>query len=262
MISSSDDASAGRGQAHAQAIDPEQDLAARRRVCELCRDLYGLGWASGTGGGFSLRQGERIYVAPSGVPKERIAPEEIFVLDRGGQVLEPGRPSEAGVGGLLGAGTAGLKLSACSPLFMHAYTLRDAGAVLHSHSQNACLASILFGPVFRVRGLEMVKGLVGGHVNEVYEVPVLDNMPYEHELADSLKQAILDFPKTTAVLVRGHGVYIWGRDWVHTKSQAECLDYLFGAAVRLHELGIDPAKLESKRPASLDGKRPAGLTQR
>lgn len=234
----------------------EEDLAARQRVCALCRELYHLGWASGTGGGFSLRQGEKLYVAPSGVPKEHIAPEEVFVLDTDGQVLCPGQPSAQGVGGLLNQSQAEpskaessktsppLKLSACTPLFLHAYKLRNAGAVLHSHSLNACLASLLFAPVFRVRGLEMIKGLQGGHVDEVFEVPIIDNMPYEHELADSLKQALLDFPRTTAVLVRGHGVYVWGRDWVHAKSQAECYDYLFGAAISLRELGLDAAKLD------------------
>jgi methylthioribulose-1-phosphate dehydratase len=223
-----------------------QDLEARRRVCELCRHLYQLGWASGTGGGFSLRQGERLYVAPSGVPKEYIAPEEVFVLDLSGRVLVAGQPSLNGVGGLNHSTTSQLKLSACAPLFLHAYQLRGAGAVLHSHSQNACLASLLLGPVFRVRGLEMVKGIEGGHVDEAYEVPILDNMPYEHELASSLKQAILDFPRSTAVLVRGHGVYIWGRDWVHTKNQAECYDYLFAAAIRLRELGLDPSQLDRR----------------
>lgn len=230
--------------------EQDKDLKARRRVCELCRHLYGLGWASGTGGGFSLRQGDRIYVAPSGVPKERIAPEEVFVLDLDGRVLVPGQPSQDGVGGLLDdpadAKAAPLRLSACTPLFMHAYKLRGAGAVLHSHSQSACLASILLGPVFRIRGLEMVKGIDGGHVDEVFEVPIISNMPYEHELADSLGQAILDFPKTTAVMVRGHGVYVWGRDWISAKNQAECYDYLFATAVRLRELGLDPAGLSRK----------------
>ena len=35
------------------------------------------------------------------------------------------------------------------------------------------------------------------------------------------------------------------RDWIEAKTQAECYDYLFGAAVRMRELGIDPAR----RPA-------------
>ena len=232
---------------HAASVhDPDvdgQDQVARARVCELCRHLYQQGWASGTGGGFSLRHGDRIYVAPSGVPKENIRPEEVFVTDLEGHVLSAGHG----------------RISACTPLFLHAYRLRDAGAVLHSHSLNACLASLVcghdhaHGRVFRVRGLEMVKGLQGGHVDEVYEVPIIDNMPYEHELADSLEEAILRYPNSNAVLVRGHGVYIWGRNWVHTKSQAECYDYLFAASVRLRELGIDAATLRRSHARTKEG---------
>ena len=228
-----DTASSGTGPtAGSQAAEAaHDDHVARSRVCDLCRQLYQLGWASGTGGGFSLRQGQRIYVAPSGVPKESIRPEEVFVTDLNGHVLDHGHG----------------RISACTPLFLHAYRLRNAGAVLHSHSLNACLATLVCaqdsGRVFRVRGLEMIKGLQGGHVDEIYEIPIIDNMPYEHELADSLERAILAYPGSNAVLVRGHGVYIWGRDWVHTKSQAECYDYLFAASVRLHQLGIDAATL-------------------
>jgi methylthioribulose-1-phosphate dehydratase len=211
--------------------DHEQQL--RERVCELCRLLYQMGWASGTGGGFSLRDGERIYVAPSGVQKERIRPEEVFVVDLQGNVLEEGQGS-------------GLKASACTPLFLHAYQQRGAGAVLHSHSLNACLASVLFGQCFRVRGLEMMKGIEGAHADEVHEVPILDNTPFEHELSDSLGAAMTKHPKASAILVRGHGAYIWGRDWAHAKTQAECYDYLFAAAVRLRELGLDPAHLDRR----------------
>jgi methylthioribulose-1-phosphate dehydratase len=236
------------------ATDREADRAARQRVCELCRHMYQFGWASGTGGGFSLRQGDRIYIAPSGVPKETIAPEEIFVVDPWGAVLEAGVAATSGSAGLAcGAPSGGspgspgnLKISACTPLFMHAYTHRGAGAVLHSHSQNACLASIVSGRVLRVRGLEMVKGITGGHVDVVHEVPVIDNVPYEHDLADSLRDAMRAYPRSNAVLVRGHGVYTWGRDWVQTKTQAECYDYLFGMVVRLHQLGIDPASLDRR----------------
>lgn len=209
------------------------DEALRERVCELCRHLYALGWASGTGGGFSLRDGDRIYVAPSGVQKERLRPEQIFVVDLEGRLLSEGQG-------------AGLRVSACTPLFLHAYRQRGAGAVLHSHSLNACLASVVFGRTFRVRGLEMMKGIEGAHADQVHEVPILDNTPHEHELADALGEAIAAHPQTSAVLVRGHGAYIWGRDWVHAKTQAECYDYLFAAAVRLHELGLDPAGLDRR----------------
>ena len=35
------------------------------------------------------------------------------------------------------------------------------------------------------------------------------------------------------------GVYVWGKDWIQAKTQAECYDYLFEAAVRMHGMGLD-----------------------
>jgi ribulose-5-phosphate 4-epimerase/fuculose-1-phosphate aldolase len=36
---------------------------------------------TGTGGGTSIRDGERIYIAPSGVQKELMKPQDLFVMD-------------------------------------------------------------------------------------------------------------------------------------------------------------------------------------
>lgn len=203
------------------AMDP---LQTRELVCELCRHFYGLGWASGTGGGISIRQGGRIYMAPSGVQKERLRPEDIFVLDEDGGVLEdPGN------------GTA---LSQCAPLFLRAYKLRGAGAVLHSHSLHAVLATRLFRDKFVIRDMEMQKGLQGYGAFDTLEVPIIENTAQERDLADALDRAIRDHPKTHAVLVRNHGVYVWGRDWRQAKTQAECYDYLFEAAARMKPLGL------------------------
>lgn len=45
------------------------------------------GWVSGTGGGISVRAGDKIVMAPSGVQKERMVPEDMFVLDASGCVV-------------------------------------------------------------------------------------------------------------------------------------------------------------------------------
>lgn len=85
------------------------------------------------------------------------------------------------------------------------------------------------------------------------------------------------YPKTTAVLVRNHGIYVWGDSWISAKTQvsmlyflcqyyttkkdaplsntsirqrfvfltrnflfqSECYHYLFDAAIKLHQLGLD-----------------------
>ncbi|NEQ41637.1 MAG: methylthioribulose 1-phosphate dehydratase [Okeania sp. SIO3I5] len=209
-------------------------------VCELCRHFYSLGWASGTGGGISIRDEDGIHVAPSGVQKERISPEDVFLLDARvldrAEVLRP-------------AANSNLRMSECTPLFMAAYRLRNAGAVLHSHSIWAMLTAHLCSHngepgVFRSCNLEMQKGLRGRGCFETVEVPIIPNTPRESQLTDSLTVAIEANPDVDAVIVAGHGVYVWGKDWGHAKTQAECYDYLFRAVVEAHRLGL-PIHLEN-----------------
>ena len=47
-------------------------------------------------------------------------------------------------------------------------------------------------------------------------------------------------PTCHAILVRRHGVYVWGDTWLAAKRHAECYDYLFQAAVEMKRHGIDP----------------------
>ena len=55
-------------------------------ICELCRLFYDNNWVTGTGGGVSIRdvEGENknlVYIAPSGIQKERLQPWEMFVAE-------------------------------------------------------------------------------------------------------------------------------------------------------------------------------------
>jgi len=70
-------------------------------------------------------------------------------------------------------------------------------------------------------------------------VPIIENTARECELTDRLRVAIARYPKSNAVLVRRHGVYVWGDDWIAAKTQAESYEYLFEAAVRMHAMGMD-----------------------
>jgi methylthioribulose-1-phosphate dehydratase len=214
----------------------------RSLIVELCRQFYAHGWVSGTGGGISIRAGDRIYVAPSGVQKERLRPGDMFVVDLDGKVIEaPDDP--------------GLRVSACAPLFLHAYRLRGAGAVIHSHSVHAMMATLVFDQVFEVTHLEMMKGITGTMYRDRLVVPIIENTPHEHELADTMAEAMQAHPRAHAVLVRRHGVYVWGADWVQAKTHAECYDYLFDAAVRMRQIGVDPARPPETRGRSAEEKQ-------
>ncbi|MCA9543625.1 MAG: methylthioribulose 1-phosphate dehydratase, partial [Myxococcales bacterium] len=183
---------------------------------------------TGTGGGISVRLRDRVYIAPTGVQKERIRSEDLFVLDRQRNIVEAPVDEH-------------LRLSACLPLFYNAYDGRDAGAVLHSHSRHAVLATMLTeGDVLRITHLEMLKGLRGKGYHDVVEIPIIENTAHECDLTEAMADAMARHPDVDAVLVRRHGIYVWGSDWRQAKTQAECLDYLCAAAVDMRRLGFDP----------------------
>jgi methylthioribulose-1-phosphate dehydratase len=212
------------------AQEPVRDGAhAKELICQLGAQFYHQGWVSGTGGGISIRHEEYIYMAPSGVLKEALTPDMIFTLDVQGEMVDGP------------AGDRGLRVSECRPLFLHAYNKRGAGAVLHSHSRHAALATMISGEThLEITRLEMLKGLSGVGYYDVHRVPVIDNTARECELTDGLGLAIDANPDVHGVLVRDHGVYVWGTDWISAKRHAECYDYLFAMAVDMHRLGLRP----------------------
>lgn len=197
----------------------------RSLICDLARSFYGLGWASGTGGGICIRDGEEVLIAPSGVQKERMLPDQMFRIALDGTVVSS--PSDKT-----------LRPSECSSLFLKAINLRGAGAVIHSHSIHAVAATLLFEKEFSISHLEMIKGIQGMGYQDTLVVPIIENTARECDLADALEEAIVNNPTTHAVLVRRHGVYVWGADWIRAKTHAECYDYLFQAAVEMRRMGI------------------------
>lgn len=206
-------------------------------IPEMCRLFYTLGWVTGTGGGLTIKKGDEIYIAPSGVQKERIEPTDLFVTNMEEEDLASPPPAKM------------FKKSQCTPLFMNAYTMRGAGAVIHTHSKAAVMATLLHhGKEFRITHQEMIKGIrkctSGGYYryDEELVVPIVENTPEEKDLKDRMARAMEEYPDTCAVLVRRHGVYVWGETWQKAKTMCECYDYLFDIAVQMRQIGLDARK--------------------
>lgn len=87
-------------------------------------------------------------------------------------------------------------------------------------------------------------------------MPIIENTARECELTDRLRAAIEAYPQANAVLVRRHGVYVWGKNWIEAKTQFECYDYLFEAAVKMRQLGKDAGRAPSA-PALANGHAPS-----
>ncbi|GAB0094329.1 Probable methylthioribulose-1-phosphate dehydratase [Sergentomyia squamirostris] len=212
----------------------------RKLIPELCKQFYNLGWVTGTGGGISIKLDDEIYIAPSGVQKERMQPEDLFIQNIDGEDLTV--PPEY----------KKLSKSQCTPLFMLAYKDRNAGAVIHTHSPNAVMATLLWeGTEFRCSHLEMIKGVFDAKLgrylryDEELVVPIIENTCFERDLEESLFQAMKEYPGTQAVLVRRHGVYVWGETWQKAKTMTECYDYLFNIAVEMKKCGLNPTQFKN-----------------
>lgn len=109
-------------------------------------------------------------------------------------------------------------------------------AVLHSHS----LSSTVFSRLIRadgypVSGYEMQKGLAGcPSAEQAVQLVILDNTPQVPELAAQLRQRAGELQ--SAVLVRGHGLYVWGDTLEQAKRQLESWEFLI--ACELERLKI------------------------
>src|SRR5262249_45426889 len=106
---------------------------------------------------------------------------------------------------------------------------------------------------FRVTELEMMKGLHGVGYHDEVVVPIIENTAHESDLAESLGETMDRYPHTHAILVRRHGAYVWGKDWIQTKTHAECYDYLFEAALRMRELGLGAKTANRREPCTQNG---------
>lgn len=229
-------------------------------ICELCRLFYDNNWVTGTGGGISIRDVEGqnpnlVYIAPSGIQKERLKPWEMFVVELPDEKLlrTPNDcPKEL-------TKSYKYKPSACTPLFMSCYTMRDAGACIHTHSQNAVMATLLWGNhvEFKISHIEQIKALpqlefnpktkkvekVGSmQYHDTLVLPIIENTPQEEDLTDSLQEAIRKYPGATAVLVRRHGIYVWGENVWKAKVYNEALDYLLELAVKMKQANVSTVR--------------------
>jgi len=72
------------------------------------------------------------------------------------------------------------------------------------------------------------QGIAGHGFYDTCVVPIIENTARECELTGRLREAIAAYPRSNAVLVRRHGMYVWGDNWlwvsplmlpVHSRSQ-------------------------------------------
>jgi methylthioribulose-1-phosphate dehydratase len=103
----------------------------------------------------------------------------------------------------------------------------DIGCVLHTHSVNATVLSMRLSQVV-LEGYEVQKAFpnISTHESQVV-LPVFANQQDIAVLAQKVNAYLDAYPATVAYLIRGHGVYTWGKTITDTRRHIEALEFLF-----------------------------------
>lgn len=185
---------------------------------------------------------ELVYIAPSGVQKELMKPSDLYVLSLP-QTLEKHNQATKGNGPIRPASRVYLrsptafKPSQCTPLFLSAFTRKGAKCCIHTHSPAAVLVTLILEQQtrgskleFRINNIEQIKGLAKGYprkemgnlgYHDTLTIPVIENTAHEEDLTEFMEEAMEKYPDAYAVLVRRHGIYVWGDTVEHAKTQCE-----------------------------------------
>ncbi|MEW1890168.1 class II aldolase/adducin family protein [Streptomyces sp. IBSBF 3010] len=164
--------------------------AARRTAAE--------GLVVGTSGNVSLRVGDTVLVTPSGVPYDRLRPEDLTGVDpEGNQTFGTLAPTSE------------------LPLHLAVYRNTDAKAVVHTHAVHATAVSTL---VTEVPSVHYAAAMLGGTVRVA---------PYARygtpELAANMLTALRD---RTGCLLANHGTVTYGATLDEAYDRTAQLEWL------------------------------------
>ena len=183
-----------------------------KAVVEAGRLFHQRGWVPATAGNFSVRlDSKSLAVTVSGRHKGEIGVRDFMRVDLQGKALEKGKRSSA-------------------ETLLHCQLYRqskDIGAVLHTHSPASTVLSRRHDSI-RLAGYELLKIFEGIDTHETaIEVPVFENDQDIARLSRVVDAHMGTGSVKHAYLIRGHGLYAWGRTVEEARYRVEALEFLF-----------------------------------
>lgn len=177
-------------------------------------------WFFGTSGNLSIRVTESpttFLVTASGKDKRKRTNEDFLLVD------QYGLPAEE----------TGLKPSAETVLHTAIYEKTKAGCILHVHTVDNNVVSELYGDQGKVvfTKQEIIKALGLWEEDAKVEIPIIPNFADLQKLGDVFKKHIKE--DTGAVLIRNHGITVWGKTAFEAKRHLEAYEFLCSYLLKL-----------------------------
>ncbi|TYC53315.1 methylthioribulose 1-phosphate dehydratase [Marinobacter sp. BW6] len=196
-------------------FDVTRYAVAADSIVEAGRFLYQQGWSPATSSNYSARiDAEHIAITVSGRHKGQLGAGDVMVVDLAGRPVQ-----------------SDCRSSAETRLHTVLYEVfPEVGAVLHTHSVKATVLSRLLvpGQPLALAGYELQKAFTGVNTHEsVLTVPVFDNTQDIDTLAEQTRTWFQDHPEQPGYLIRGHGLYTWGKSMADCLRHVEAFEFLF-----------------------------------
>lgn len=198
-----------------------QDYEEMKKLATLVRVMNTQGHNPATSGNYSLRSKtspEIALVSESGIDKSKFTEDNFLPIYHETRQMLPNYAA------------TGRKSSDETDIHLSLYQITNANCVLHSHMLDALLFADLFpGKEFAtIKNLELLKGFKGVKTHELeINIPIFDNTQDIRNLAEVVKPAILSQKNNYGLLLRGHGIYVWGESVEEAKRHLEVFEYLF-----------------------------------
>lgn len=196
-------------------FDVTRYATAARSIMEAGRFLYDRGWSPATSSNYSARiDRDHVAITVSGRHKGQLTDGDVMVVDLAGNPVQ-----------------SQCKSSAETLLHTVLYqAFPEAGAVLHTHSVKATVLSRLIAPgaALELEGYELQKAFAGVDSHEgTLSIPVFDNTQDIPALAEQTRDWFLAHPEQPGYLIRGHGLYTWGKTMADCLRHVEAFEFLF-----------------------------------
>ncbi|MDO6443983.1 MULTISPECIES: methylthioribulose 1-phosphate dehydratase [unclassified Marinobacter] len=184
-------------------------------IMDAGRFLFGRGWSPATSSNYSARlDSDHIAITVSGRHKGELEAGDVMVVDLDGRPVQ-----------------SNCRASAETLLHTSLYQIfPDAGAVLHTHSVSATVLSRLLpeGASLKLEGYELQKAFDGIDTHEsILTVPVFENTQDIEALARETREWFMANPEQPGYLIRGHGLYTWGKTMADCLRHVEAFEFLF-----------------------------------
>ncbi|WKA54690.1 methylthioribulose 1-phosphate dehydratase [Planococcus shixiaomingii] len=192
-------------------------------LADIKDELAARDWFMGTSGNLAIRTSAapiQFLVTASGKDKKKRTAEDFLLVDAAGKPVEKTH----------------LKPSAETLLHCAIYSQTSAGCSLHVHTVANNVISELYGDDGKIdfQGQELIKAFGMWEEDALLSIPIIPNYADIPLLAEEFSQHLSS--DKGAVLIRNHGITVWGKDGFEAKKLLEACEFLFQYQLTLNQI--------------------------